>query len=362
MTGVGWRLTWEPCGSTLAWSLLRVDDEHPDAQAWAGVLADVPLRARAELARPTLPDPWRSPLADPVQEAILARELGSLFLPRPLRAALREEAHRAHTLTLAVRGWPSAIPWDALAIDLDGTRLIERCRVLSSPTPGVVAGLPVPDRTPRHGCLWVIDPGPADGAFPPVYPAGRPTVLMAAVATDDRCVPDLWPLSARDLSTELAARPWQRMLYLGHLDAAEPGSPASAGLVLNERGAPDRLTAHRWLRAPESWPAPQRVALLGCSGDDAASAEQSGLVVAALRAGARLVTTTRWPLPAGGVLTPLSLAVATAHASDTAVDALRGWQLDQLDRWRRTGTPDESPVLWSSLVTYDIDRLTQGAA
>lgn len=358
MTGVGWRLTWEPCGTMLAWSLLRVDDDHPEAQVWAGVLAEVPWRGRAEQTRPTYPDPWRSPLADPVQEAILARELGLLLLPDPLRTALRRERDQPHTVTLAVRGWPSAVPWDALAVDLDGTRLVERCRVLGALPPGVVADLPEPDPSPRLGCLWVLDPGPAHGAFPPVYPAGRPADLVAALTTDDQCLPDLWPLSASDLGVALASRPWQQLLYLGHLDAAEPGSPASAGLVLNDRGAPDRLSAHRWLRTPASWPAPTRVALLGCSGDDSAWSEQTGLVVATLAAGARVVTTTRWALPTGEALTPLTLAVAEAQRSDDVVPGLRAWQLSELDRWRRTGKRDASPVLWSSLVTYDVDRLT----
>lgn len=356
---VGWRLTLEPSSDLLAWSLIRVDDRTPDGRVWTGLVEDArPLRDRVGPIRGARADPWESPLAEPAAEASLARDLGRSLLPRPLREALCGEAGSSHTVTIAARGWPVEVPWDALALDWNGVRLVERARVLAGMSPGLVAGLAGRIRPTATGRLWVIDPGPASSGFRPLYPAGPPASLVRAQRVGDVLVPDRLPLSVADFGVHLRARSWQSLVYVGHLRAAPSDSPAGAALVFDDRGKPSFLTARAWLSDPENWPSPRRIALIGCSGDDADAAEQSGLVVAAMAAGAALVTTTRWTLPNHPAVGALALAVATAHSAPEPVRFLGAWQQQQLIRWRADGRREHSPLLWASLVTYDLPRLS----
>lgn len=112
------------------------------------------------------------------------------------------------------------------------------------------------------------------------------------------------------------------------------------------------------------WPMPARVALIACEGGvDYRSAETFGLVMAIIDSGAELVTTTRWTLPSDEVFvgaptdtgspatptTDLALAVDSAHETDDPIIELAVWQRQQLERWRRTGAPAHSPVIWASI-------------
>ena len=103
---------------------------------------------------------------------------------------------------------------------------------------------------------------------------------------------------------------------------------------------------------------PERVALIGCAGNDTSSREQSGLVVAAINAGARHIVTTRWLLPTDvphhtvRATTRLVSAIYQAQRSLDATGSLHAWQRDELRQWRETGAPAHSPLLWASLVTY----------
>ncbi|MBI8988614.1 CHAT domain-containing protein [Corynebacterium meridianum] len=116
----------------------------------------------------------------------------------------------------------------------------------------------------------------------------------------------------------------------------------------------------------ELWPMPPRVALIACEGGiDFRSTETFGLVIVMLRNGADTVTTTRWPLPTDYLLhtldatlpkdtlptSALAFAVDKAHRSDDPIRTLRGWQLEELARWRETSALENSPVLWASLST-----------
>lgn len=355
---VGWRLTLEPSGDLLAWSLIRVDDQVPDGRVWTGLLHDArEVRERVACVRGTQDDPWSSPLAEPANEALFARQLGHVLLPRELREALCRERESSHTVTIATRGWPADAPWDALALDWNGTRLAERAGVLGGMSPGLVDGLAGRVRPAGKGRLWVVDPGPATAGFSPLYPAGPPACLIEAQRADDEFVPGRLPLSADDLGKHLRSRSWQSLVYVGHLHPSPADSPAGAALVLADRGKPSFLTARAWLSDPQTWPAPHRVALIGCSGDDAGADEQSGLVVSAMAAGAALVTTTRWPVPNHPAVDALAVVVAAAHASPNPARFINTWQRQHLARWRSEGSRGHSPLIWASLVTYDLLRL-----
>lgn len=118
------------------------------------------------------------------------------------------------------------------------------------------------------------------------------------------------------------------------------------------------FTAFDWLAEPDRFPAPPRVALIACGSDDGKEIEQSGMPIAAVNAGAELVTATRWVLPVDQKLAAscptaaLAMAVDTAHAAADPLAALRRWQIDRLRNWRDRGAVTDTPLLWASLVTY----------
>ena len=119
----------------------------------------------------------------------------------------------------------------------------------------------------------------------------------------------------------------------------------------------DLFTAFDWLADPASHPAPPRVAVIACGSDDGARFEQSGIPVAAINAGAELLTATRWILPVDETsrndpTAALGMAVDAAHASADPLAALRAWQIDRLVNWRDRGEIADTPLLWASLVTY----------
>ena len=355
MRGPGWRLTMEPVAAMVAWSLIKVDDENPKGLVWAGLIED------ASHARGLVGGLGNAlgVLADPLGEATLARELGTTLLPQVLRDAL-EGAGPLPTLTLLVRGWLASVPWDALALNWGGTRLVERCLLLGGLPPGLTADVALIDPAPDAStCLWVVDPGPPDGGWPPLFPAGYPERIQQLKNEHDELVPDGMPFGLDDLSAELMAQRWGQLAYLGHV-SSDPQSPAAAALVLSAPDCEALFTAHHWLRDPGRWPAPAKVALLGCGSDDSAAFEHAGLPTAAMQAGASLVTTTRWTLPNTAGAIELLRAVATAQRI-AGLHGVRRWQLDQLGHWRRTGAAHAAPLYWASLVTYDRNLLLEQA-
>lgn len=361
---IGWRLVLEPVLESLGWSLIRAQGgpHHGTPtthHVWAGRL-DRTDRCR-RLVDDLLPSStavWAGPLADPEAELHMARELGAALLPDVLREALAQGSD-AHTLTVATRGWCAGVPWELLVVDDADTRLLERCRVLVEAHP--LAGV---DRPPLHGRpspqgdepagLVVLDPGPLgddDPALAPLYPAGLHVSLSELAA--DWLVPGLVTLDRDALGTMLRSRRWARFMYAGHILPGSLQDPANVALLLSDGVSPDRLTAYEWLDHPEIWPAPARVALLGCGSGDGRPMEDVGLALAALRAGAELVTTTRWVLPTDMTedapnFSRLVLAVHAAHASDDPVGHLRDWQLTELHRWRASGHPLHAPLTWAA--------------
>lgn len=321
---------------------------------------------------------WSGPLGSPAEEARVAVALGRALLPFELRDALRSPGGSAAVVTIAARGWLAELPWPALALDGSGAvRLLERATVLGGLSPSLAVGLaPRPTRPATGLPLLLVDPGPPSGVTAPLYlPSRRRAVwrpVAEALARDagasakDLLFPGAGAsVTAAVLADLLQGRRPTSFVYVGHVHAGDERTPASARLVLaDDDDVEQRLTAFRWLADPARWPAPRHVALLACGSDDANVAERSGLPIAAINAGADLVTATRWTLPADAdhdddglqplqlPFTRLALAVTAAHTRAAPVDALRSWQLTQLAAWRDAGARTASPLLWASLVTY----------
>ncbi|MGW4242472.1 CHAT domain-containing protein [Nocardia sp. NPDC004722] len=279
---------------------------------------------------------------------------------------------------------------------------------------------PVLPASARHGLLNVYTE-PADLA--------AVDEIRARVSRRDRRVPRergvrgsgrpvvLTPVQGEVTRVQLAAtlsRGCSRLLYLGHVTAVA-NEPGSAAIHLNDvTGAPGEGAwgmAAPWVRrgdgsavvppgshlplcaldlllgttqsqdprvwarygavraqpGHEIWRMPTRVAIIACEGGvDFRSAETFGLIMAALDAGAELVTTTRWVLPTDTAFrkfttlpaarrptTRLALQVDAAHDATDPIATLTDWQRQQLSSWRETGDIGYTPLLWAALTnTY----------
>lgn len=368
---ISWRLTLEPVGVNVAWSLLRAEPWGEVAAIAAGVLRHTEDEAAAAFGlapvggRDAL---HRSPLVDPSREVELATHLGMKLLPPELRAELTQETPGQmprHSIDIAARGWLAGLPWEALVIDrTTRRRLIEIAVLGSAMTPGVASTRAVTPRASGDGSgLAVVDPGPplpATASLSPVFPGGYPRSLIGDEGLGEHEVvgPGTHPMSTADFGQTLRGTDWSRLLYLGHVTDQGADDPADISLVFDHHGETDLLSARDWLLSPVSWPAPARVAIIGCGSDDARWMETSGLPAAAVNAGAEIVTATRWTLPADqagdprGPVAGLAVAVNHAHSSTTPIRSLRRWQLQQLDRWRNEATLATSPVYWAAVTTY----------
>ena len=385
---VGWWFALEPVGAdAVAWSLIRVDDLPPDGPVGAGLLTGVrQLRTFAASMLPIDPPDrtasppqesagsgglWTGPLTDYEAERWAAVRLGQGLLPDVLRDELLAADLSAvrHTVTVACRGWLAQVPWEVLALDMVGdVRLVERARVAAGLSPTVNAGRRrAPQQRPGAPALLVLDPGPRGqdgfrgslGEHKPLYPGGIPLDWDEALDHDDQIVPDRGTLGADRLGELLRSQVgWSRLLYFGHCLPGSADTPAGAALLLSTPNGEERFTAHAWLGDPQRWPCPARVALIACGSDDAVQLEQSGLPVAAVNAGAELLTVTRWTLPVGTersrheAVTALALAVDAAHREEDALTAIGRWQCERLAAWRAGGAIIDSPLLWGALATY----------
>ena len=369
-----WRLTLEPVGADVAWSLIVAEVGKDADPLAAGVIRHAENEAAVSFAISTVGEGLTelNPLVDAEREREIARALGRRLLPEPLRSALMDApaADEAvtrveHSLEIAARGWLAGLPWDSMIVsDRSDRRVVEAALVCSALAPGVVA---TRDRRPHHPGdpfgLTVIDAGPAFGApngLSPVFPGGYPESLVGADGLGEAEViaPSGTPMSAEDFGSALRDRSWSRLLYLGHICGHADPDPASAALVFDRKGTVEELSARSWLASPDVWPVPPRVALIGCGSDDGRWHETSGLPAACINAGADIVTATRWTLPAdaiddrAGPVAALAVAVNAAHTSSTPIRTLRQWQLGQLQRWRDHRVAAYSPLFWASLATY----------
>jgi hypothetical protein len=351
---------------------------------------------------------WRGPLVDPEQNGELFQALGGLLLPPVLREFLTSEdrevvRHQGRTTVVIAPGSGlSAVPWELLAIGGGDTRLIEAATVRGGIGPASLVDLAMTPSLddPTGPALRVIDPtgGGARTARP-----GRRSVFGGELphswhervrpGSGDVLAGPGWPpagCTRNELGRLLRERRWSRLLYYGHATSGDPLAPTAAALELaaapeGERypmttadgrhlesaAAVDSLSARVWMHASGLWPAPRRVAFIACQADDSRYVEQLGLTLAAINAGARIVTTTRWVLPTDrsilladpgtgdhAATTELALAVDDAHGSADPASRLRRWQLSVLNSWR-TAADDAArrrfaPLIWSSIVTYVI--------
>lgn len=381
MTPTGWRLTVEPFSDAIGWSLLRNDGRtelvdagrHPAVEVVRGLVYEMCPNTTAAPRSDGCAGLWASTLSDPDSELLTAVTLGKALLPNRLREALLSTRPDVeNTVTIATRGWLAGVPWDLLALDDDGrVRLMERAVVLGGLSPvvdGTRARVSEPMSYDAPGCA-IVDPGPIQGASGSLYPSGYPSRLIDRFDRHE----DIYTQADRGADPDQVAfalnqRP-ARLLYLGHIRGAPADHQRFAALVLrgSSLSTPAFLTSRDWLADPHRWPAPPRVALIGCASDDTSSFEQTGLVIAAVNAGAHLVTATRWPLPADHpaprtltptqpvnheVLTDLAVAVHSAHTQPRPANHLRQWQLRRLDHWRRTRDRADSPLCWAGVITY----------
>ncbi|MBD0739368.1 hypothetical protein BGM09_07870 [Streptomyces sp. CBMA29] len=354
-------------------------------------------------------------LTDREAEHRLARELARALWPEGLTDQIRQVAARAGRPLIRIQPSPrvAQVPWELLAVDDTGdVRLIELADVVTTApaslrrTRVTVAGAAtqVSDTRDADAVVLVLDPrvpgfradsplgsvlGPP-GSDPELLSLVRRRLDAGAVVPSVAAPAEAFRRTDLDrdwLSGELRKRP-RRLMYVGHVSGAPveggqsedgtlhlccgPGTDGLAEPVRTHRplSAKDLLLGTLPLRADGEpgariWPAPPRVALIGCeSGGDLRFAESFGLATAMLHNGAELVTATRWPLPTsfafhrlGGLpesvrpLTDAVLAVDTAHEDPDPVRHFTGWQREQLTRWRATGRVEHAPLLWAAVTS-----------
>ncbi|MFF0078783.1 hypothetical protein ACFYR1_03510 [Streptomyces canus] len=349
-------------------------------------------------------------MTDPRDEHALARELAEAMWPEGLTAQIRQVLARAGRPLVRIQPSPrvAQVPWELLAVDAESdVRLMDLADVVTTAPTSLRRPDPKPSPRPAldtdtDTVVLVLDPRipgfRADSPLGSVLgPPGSDPELLAFVQNRldaGAVVPSVATPAEVFRRTDLD-RDWlsgalrkgaRRLLYVGHVSGApveggqsEDGTlhlccgPGTAGLVEAVRthrplSAKDLLLGTLPLRADGEpggriWPAPPRVALIGCeSGGDLRFAESFGLATAMLHNGAELVTATRWVLPTSFAfhrlaglpesVRPLSAAVVavdTAHEDQDPVARLGRWQREQLDHWRADGRIEHSPLVWAAM-------------
>jgi len=281
-------------------------------------------------------------------------------------------------------------------------RLMELADVaMAVPTNIAARHRPGTDLDAEHGPelpLLVLDPRVpgqrADGPLGSVLGRPAPTTVLSrhyagavdrgSVLPQVSGVTELFRRTDADrrwLADLLARRP-SRLVFVGHVSAADDGAGAEGAAVhlacrADVPGHAEPRGEHRPLQVRDllelNAPIPPRVALLACaSGGDYRFDEAAGLVAAMVLGGARLVTATLWSLPTSagyrhagpGATDPdsergadadpmaeLVVAVDLAHQEADAAAAVNRWQRTQMRRWR-DGDLGASPLYWAAIVTY----------
>ncbi|MEV5528562.1 hypothetical protein [Streptomyces prunicolor] len=347
-------------------------------------------------------------LAEHGRERRLARTLAEALWPEQLTAQIRQVAEQAGRPLVRIQPSPrvAQVPWELLAVD-DGTdvRLIDLADVVTTAPASLRPRKPAPATAPA------TDTGPVVLVLDPRVPGFRADSPLGSVLGPPGSDPELSSLVRRRLDagavvpsvadpaeafrrtdldrdwlSEVLRKGARRLLYVGHVSGApvEGGQSEDGTLHLccdaGTTGLAEPLRTHRPLSAKDLllgslplradgepggriWPAPPRIALIGCeSGGDLRFAESFGLAAAMLYNGAELVTATRWVLPTSHAfhrlaqlpesvrpLTEAIVAVDTAHEDEDPVRSLGGWQREQLDHWRADGRIEHSPLLWAAL-------------
>ncbi|MFJ5307256.1 hypothetical protein [Streptomyces sp. NPDC088350] len=348
-------------------------------------------------------------LAEHGSERRLARLLAEALWPEGLTAQIRQVSERAGRPLVRIQPSPrvAQVPWEILAVDDEDVRLVDLADVVTTAPASLRPRNPAPTTaqgTATGPVVLVLDPRVpgfrADSPLGSVLgPPGTDPELLALVQRRldaGAVIPSLATPAEAFRRTDLD-RDWlsgvlragaRRLLYVGHVSGApvEGGQSEDGTLHLScdagTVGLAEPLRTHRPLSAKDLllgslplradgepgasiWPAPARVALIGCeSGGDLRFAESFGLATAMLHNGAELVTATRWVLPTSFAfhrlaqlpdavrpLTEAIVAVDTAHEDDDPVGSLSAWQREQLDRWRADGRIEHSPLLWAAMTS-----------
>ena len=349
-------------------------------------------------------------LSDHGTEHDLARSLAEALWPEGLTAQIRQVLARAGRPLIRIQPSPrvAQVPWELLAVD-DGTdvRLIDLADVVTTAPTSLrrkptAAHQTAASASPSDTVVLVLDPRipgfRADSPLGSVLgPPGSDPDLLTLVQNHldaGTAVPSVaTPAEAfrrtdldRDWLSEVLRKGARRLLYVGHVSGAPVTGGQSEDGTLHlccgphTTGLTDPIRTHRPLSAKDLllgtlpirpdgepgsriWPAPPRVALIGCeSGGDLRFTEPFGLATAMLHNGADLVTATRWTLPTSFAfhhlanvpesVRPLSEAITaidTAHEHPDPVSSLSRWQRDQLDHWRAGGGIEYSPLLWGAM-------------
>ncbi|SOD63360.1 CHAT domain-containing protein [Streptomyces zhaozhouensis] len=387
----------------LTWRWEHAPDEprvlYFERSAVAGVLAELaaalpsPLPGES-IERALTRSLGEGPLTDPEREAALLGRLATALIPYHLGRELDLLLERGIRPRLRVQPSPSTgqVPWEALRVDVS-ERLVEHLDVSALP-PATVRHSPervVSPWDPAGPVVAALDPrvpGPAarTGLGSVLGPVGEDSPLVAMVAgLGERLRPRVPPAEAfrrsgltRDVLQPLLADA-ARFLYVGHVTTGEHGLDArlhlGCGADTTGRAAPlgghrpltaaDLVLGHR-PEAPTPWRMPNRVALVACeSGGEVRFAEPTGLVAAAIHAGAEYVVSTRWTLPTDAgvrrfapgaapdtsVIARAVLAVDAAGDAPDPVVALNDWQRGELARWRETGAVAHAPFTWAAFTT-----------
>ncbi|MEO3755242.1 hypothetical protein [Streptomyces sp. B6B3] len=353
-------------------------------------------------------------MADHRTEHRLARVLAEALWPEGLTAQIRQVSARAGRPLVRIQPSPrvAQVPWELLAVD-DATdvRLIDLADVATTAPTSLRRQAPAARPAPDADTDANADTGTVVLVLDPRIPGFRADSPLGSVLGPPGSDPELLSfvqrrLDAGDVVPSVATpaealrrtdldRNWlsdvlrkgpRRLMYVGHVSAApaaggqsEDGTlhlccgPMTVGLAEPVRthrplSAKDLLLGTLPLRADGEpgariWPAPPRVALIGCeSGGDLRFVEPFGLATAMIHNGAELVTATRWVLPTSFAfhrlaglpesVRPLSRAITavdTAHEHRDPVNRLGRWQREQLDHWRAGGRIEHSPLLWAAM-------------
>ncbi|WP_019068039.1 tetratricopeptide repeat protein [Streptomyces hokutonensis] len=346
-------------------------------------------------------------LADHDSERRLARTLAEALWPEGLTAQIRQVSERAGRPLVRIQPSPrvAQVPWELLALDDNDVRLIDLADVVTT------APASLRPRNPPTAATQSADTDTVVLVLDPRVPGFRADSPLGSVLGPPGSDPELLSLVRRHLDAGAVVpsvatpaeafrrsdldRDWlsgalrkgaRRLLYVGHVSGApvEGGQSEDGTLHLScaaeTVGLTEPVRTHRPLSAKDLllgtlplradgepgariWPAPARVALIGCeSGGDLRFAESFGPATAMLHNGAELVTATRWVLPTSFAfhrlaqlpesVRPLSeaiVAVDAAHEHEDPVHRLGRWQREQLDRWRTDGRIEHSPLLWAAL-------------
>ncbi|QFQ95668.1 CHAT domain-containing protein [Streptomyces phaeolivaceus] len=352
-------------------------------------------------------------LTDRRTEHRLARLLAEALWPEGLTAQIRQVSERLGRPLVRIQPSPrvAQVPWELLAVDdTADVRLIELADIVTTAPASLrrrtaPAARPTPDPDPdadADAVVLVLDPRVpgfrADSPLGSVLgPPGADPELLSFVRRRldaGAVVPSVTtPAEAfrrtdldRDWLSGVLRKGARRLMYVGHVSGApvEGGQSEDGALHLccgpQHDGLAEPVRTHRPLSAKDLllgtvslradgepgarvWPAPPRVALIGCeSGGDLRFAESFGLATAMLHNGAELVTATRWALPTSFAfhrlaglpesvrpLTEAVVAVDTAHEDPDPVHRLGRWQREQLHHWRAGGRIEHSPLLWAAM-------------